>query len=247
MFKSIKNLKNNNPAGYLGIQITFTLLLVAMIVLTATSFISPDRLTESLGEDVRGLASEYIVFRPDEDPELEKKKLSIYIDTQDENTYKLTDSSDKDYYFEINPFVDDGFSTEISHQIANKILEVDFDSFSSNNENIMDQLIMETSLSIGSPEIPLDIDLEVKNNSPIEIDISEHKVEKFEGTFASKNTTLSFSDTSTPKDFKLNAQEGLTKINTPRDTKFSLDYAVSPNAKLFINNEEINGEDTYTQ
>ncbi len=247
MFKALRNLKNNNPGRYLALQITLTLLLIALVALTATSFTSPEWLRDTMGEDVRGLASEYVVFRPEEDPEIDKKKLDISIDTDDDNAYNLTDSEDTDYYFEINPFIDDGISTQISPQITDRILEVDFASTGGSDNGLMDQLIMETHLSVGSPEIPLDMELEVKNDSQIKVDISEHEIERFAGTFRSKDTSLSFTQNSVPQDFSIVAEKGLTTLEIPEDATYSLDYEVSSDAKFFINNREITGEGIHTQ
>ncbi len=237
----MQDIKINNPVAYLTMHLISTIMLFGVFLLALLSYFTPSWFKPPIQADIQGVASEYVVFKPENAPDIEKKELGIYIGENDNKDYNLTDEINNSYYFKITPIVNKGEDLEITHEILKNSLNINFSSKGVSRNNFFENLVPQNSIIVSSTENPLNINLEVYNENVFNVNLNHHEIENFNGEFFNRKSILSFSEKSIPKNFSVVADNSIVIISLP-NTDYEIEYSTLNNGIIVINNTEIQGE-----
>jgi len=246
LFELVETVKQKNPVAFLATQILLNIALTGIIILTLLSYISPHWFNSPLQQEVKGFASEYVIYSTKENPGISQKNVDFVINETDPNSYNIFDTDEENYYFKITPLLTENEHTKITHQVNGNELDIGYHTTYNNNHDVLELLVRETSLKIGTKNIPLNFNIVAESENTIDIDLKRHKVDNFQAVFNNKTNSISMSEKSIPGNLNVKVEKGSTHFNLPENATYAMTYEVADHAQLFVNNTELIGTGKHT-
>ncbi len=230
--------------SYKALQIITILLSLGLLTHTFLAITNPNYLKK----EQNGL-TQYEFFqktselKTQKDDDIKKKVLNIVIE---QSQYLLTDSNNSSYYFKTHPPVPPNTNSFIGYQTTDSNLEVQFQSLPHELSWLQKFLRQRSTLVLGHPNIPTDINLNVELAGDLVVDFKGQKINDFVASLNGGETILKFSKNSIPKEkFLITLRGGTGELKLPKDLNHNIEYNVRNKGKLFLPNRQVEGKDIY--
>jgi len=130
--------------------------------------------------------------------------------------------------------------------VKNANLEVQFQSLPHELSWLQKFLRQRSTLVLGHPNIPTDINLNVELAGDLVVDFKGQKINDFVASLNGGETILKFSKNSIPKEkFLITLRGGTGELKLPKDLNHNIEYNVRNKGKLFLPNRQVEGKDIY--
>lgn len=230
--------------SYKALQIVIILLSLGFLIHTFLAITNPNYLKK----EQNGL-TQYEFFqktselKTQKDEEIGKKVINVEIK---ESQYLLTDSNNNSYHFKIHPPAPPNTNAFVGFQTTDSKLKVQFQSLPHKLSWLQEVLRQRSTLMLGSPNIPTDINLQIELTGDLQANFKNQRINDFVATLNGGETILKFSETSMPRErFLITIRGGTGELKLPKDINHNIEYNVRNKGKLFLGNKQVEGKDFY--